>query len=118
MKVRAVHSFVKGRQLRAIIGDEDGEQACRFRSTRVLADEVFAAGRLTWNGRGLLAGEARRSRAGTAKVRLRLTRRARAELRASGALTTSVRLSFVSAAGDEVERVTRVTFRVAAKKGR
>ncbi len=64
MKVRAVHSFVKGRQLCAIIGDEDGEQACRFRSTRVLADEVFAAGRLekalaglvdfSWPGRRIL----------------------------------------------------------------
>src|ERR1700757_506496 len=46
LKTRAVHSFVKGRQLCAIIGDEDGEQACRLRSTPVLADEVFAAGRL------------------------------------------------------------------------
>jgi hypothetical protein len=46
LEARAVYSFVKGRQLCAIIGDEDGEQACRLRRTRVLADEVFAAGRL------------------------------------------------------------------------
>jgi len=79
---------------------------------------LFAAGRLTWSGRGLQAGEVRRSRAGTYRVRLRLTRRARAQLRASGALTTLVHLTFVSAGGDEVERTTRVTFRVAARKGR
>jgi len=80
--------------------------------------KLFTAGRLTWSGRGLRAGGVRRSRGGTYRVRLRLTRRAHAQLWASGALTTSVRLRFVSAGGDEVERTTRVTFRVAAKKGR
>jgi hypothetical protein len=79
---------------------------------------LFAAGRLTWSGRGLRAGAVRRSRAGTYSVRLRLTRRARAQLRASGALRTSVHLTFVSTGGDEVKRTTRVTFRVAARKGR
>jgi hypothetical protein len=79
---------------------------------------LFAVGRLSWSGRGLRAGRATRSRAGMYRVRLRLTRRARGQLRVSGALTTSVHLTFVSAGGDEVNRTTRVTFRVAARKGR
>jgi hypothetical protein len=83
-----------------------------------LSVRLFAAGRLSWGGRGLRAGAVRRSRAGSYRVRLRLTRRARAQLRASGALRTSVHLTFVSAGGDEVRRTTRVTFRVAARKGR
>jgi hypothetical protein len=84
----------------------------------LLAVKLFAAGRLTWSGRGLRAGAIRRGRAGRYDVRLRLGRRARAHLRATGAYTTSVHLRFVSAGGDEVERTTRVTFRVAARKGR
>jgi hypothetical protein len=89
------------------------------RGTRgLLPVRLFGAGRLTWSGRGLLAGEVRRSRGGTYRARLRLTRRARAQLRASGTFATSVHLTFVSAGGAEVERTTRVTFRVAAKKGR
>jgi hypothetical protein len=84
----------------------------------LLPVKLFAAGRLTWSGRGLRAGAIRRSRAGWATVRLRLGRRARAQLRASGTYTTSVRLRFISAGGDEVKHTTRVTFRVAARKGR
>src|ERR1700684_3545595 len=38
--------FVVGRQFRAVVGDEHGEQARRFRRAGVLADEVFTAGRL------------------------------------------------------------------------
>jgi hypothetical protein len=79
---------------------------------------LFVAGRLTWSGRGLLGGKVRRDSAGTYRVRLRLTRRSRALVRASGVLRTSVHFTFVSTGGDEVKRTTRVTFRVAAKKGR
>ena len=39
-------SLVKGRQLCAVVGDEDGEQARGLRSTRIFADEMFTAGRL------------------------------------------------------------------------
>jgi hypothetical protein len=84
----------------------------------LLPVRLFVGGRLAWGGRGLRAGSVRLGRAGTYEVRLRLGKRARAQLRASGSYTTAVRLSFVSADGDEVRRTTRVTFRVAAKKGR
>jgi hypothetical protein len=84
----------------------------------LLRIKLFTAGRLTWSGRGLRAGSTRRSRAGTYEVRLVLGRHARARLRAAGVYTTSVHLTFVSAGGDELKRTTRVTFRVAAKKGR
>jgi Tol biopolymer transport system component len=87
-------------------------------ATGSLPVRLFAAGRLTWSGRGLRHGASRYSRAGSFEVRLRLGRRARVHLRASGTYTTSVRLRFVSAGGVEVERTTRVTFRVAARKGR
>jgi hypothetical protein len=87
-------------------------------ATGLLRVELFAAGRLSWSGRGLRAGSIRRGRGGAYEVELRLSRRARARLRASGVFTTSVHLRFVSAGGDEVRRATRVTFRVAARKGR
>jgi hypothetical protein len=94
-------------------------QRIRFRgASGLLPVRLFAAGRLAWSGRGLRAGAIRRSRAGSYEVRLSLKRGARAQLRATGIYTTSVRLTFVSADGDGVERTTRVTFRVAAKKGR
>jgi hypothetical protein len=83
-----------------------------------LAVKLFVAGRLAWSGRGLRAGSVRRGRGGTYEVRLRLSRRARARLRVSGVYTTSVHFTFVSVGGDEVKRATRVTFRVAARKGR
>jgi hypothetical protein len=93
-------------------------QRIRLRgASGLLPVRLFAAGRLAWSGRGLRAGSIRRSRAGSYEVRLRLKRRARAQLRASGSLTTSVRLTFLSAGGDEVRRTARVTFRVAARKG-
>jgi hypothetical protein len=38
-------SFFKSRELRAVIGDENGEQTRGLRCTRILAYEVFAAGR-------------------------------------------------------------------------
>src|SRR6266851_2325702 len=38
--------FVEGGQLRAVIGDEDGEQAGRRRLAGILADEMLAARRL------------------------------------------------------------------------
>jgi hypothetical protein len=84
----------------------------------MLPVRLFAAGRLTWSGRGLRSGSIRPSSAGAYEVRLRLKRAARAQLRATGLYTTLVRLSFVSASRDEAERTTRVTFRAAAKKGR
>jgi len=84
----------------------------------LLRVRLFAAGRLAWSGRGLRAGSISRGRAGRYSVRLRLHQRARAHLRASGVVTTSVHLTFVSVGGDEVKRTTRVTFRVAARKGR
>ena len=84
----------------------------------LLRVRLFAAGRLAWSGRGLRSGSIRRSRAGTYEVRLVLGSHARARLRASGRYRTSLRLTFVSASGDEVTHTTRVTFRVAAKKGR
>ena len=41
------HSFLlERRQLRAIIGDENRQQACGLRRARILADEMLAAGRL------------------------------------------------------------------------
>src|SRR5262245_57648041 len=43
---RLVRSLVDGGQPRAVIGDVDCEQACRFGRARVLADEMLAAGRL------------------------------------------------------------------------
>jgi len=83
----------------------------------LLRVRLFAAGRLAWSGRGLRAGSISR-RAGRYGVRLRLSRRGRAQLRASGVFRTSVHLTFVSVGGDEVKRTTRVTFRVAERKGR
>jgi len=88
------------------------------RASGLLRVKLFAAGRLTWSGRGLRAGSLRRGKSGTSEVRLRLRRHARTQLSASGVYTTSVRLMFVSASGDEVKRTTRVTFKVVAKKGR
>jgi hypothetical protein len=83
-----------------------------------LSVKLFAGGRLAWSGRGLQAGSIRRGRSGTVEVRLRLSRRARLRLRASGVYTTTIHFTFVSVGGDEVKRATRVTFRVAARKGR
>ena len=37
-------SLIEGRQLRAVIGNEDSEQACRLRCARILADEMLTAG--------------------------------------------------------------------------
>jgi hypothetical protein len=81
--------------------------------------KLFAGGRLAWSGRGgLRAGSIRRGRGGTVEVGLRLSRRARMRLRAFGVYTTTIHFTFVSVGGDEVKRATRVTFRVAARKGR
>lgn len=79
---------------------------------------LTTGGTLVWSGRGLRAGSIRSGRSGTYVVRLRLGRRARTQVRVSGRYTTSVHLRFISASGDEVERTTRVTFRVVARKGR
>jgi hypothetical protein len=86
-------------------------------SVGLLRVRLSMAGRLTWRGRGLRSGTVRRTRSGAVVVRLRLTRRARARLRASGVFRTSVRLT-LSSPGGRVSRTTRVTFRAAAKKGR
>lgn len=79
--------------------------------------KLTARGTLKWSGKGLRSGSVKRSRAGTVVLRLRLTRRARAHLRTAGSYTTSLHLTLTSANVD-VGRTTRVTFRVAAKKGR
>jgi hypothetical protein len=76
-------------------------------------------GTLTWSGRGLRSGSIRRGKGGIYHVRLRLGRRARTQLRVSASYTTSVHLRFISAGGgDQTKRITRVTFRALARKGR
>ena len=78
---------------------------------------LTAAGTLAWQGRGLRSGSVKRTRAGALVLRLRLARRARAQLRTLGTYTTSVRLTLTSA-GEDVSRTTRVTFKAAATRGR
>jgi hypothetical protein len=75
-------------------------------------------GRLRWSGRGVKAGSVRRSRSGHYTVRVRLDRRARAQLRRTGRYVTRVRLTYVLTDGGSVSSTIRVTFRAAAKKGR
>jgi hypothetical protein len=78
---------------------------------------LLVPGTLKWSGRGLRSGSAKR-RAGPVRLSVRLTRRARAQLRTRGAYRTTIRLTLVQADGAEVTGATRVTFRVTANKGR
>jgi hypothetical protein len=87
-------------------------------ATGAVAVKLTSAGRLTWRGRGLRAGSLRAGHRGTYKVQLRLRKHARARLSTVGSYRTSVRLTFTSTSGDRVTRTTRVTFNVAARKGR
>ncbi len=60
-------SLIEGCQLRAVIGDEDSEQARRLRCARILADEMLTSGWLEeafaglvdfdWSGRGVLGSD-------------------------------------------------------------
>ena len=78
----------------------------------------LAAGTLRWSGKGLRAGSTRHGRAGTYRIRLLLSKHARAQIAKRGRFDTTIRLTFLGADGAEVTRTARVTFRAAAKKGR
>lgn len=79
---------------------------------------LLAPGTLEWSGKGLRSGSTKRGRAGTARLSLRLTRRARTELGRKGRYQTTLHVTLVQAGGAEVSTATRVTFRATAKKGR
>jgi len=79
---------------------------------------LLVPGTLEWRGRGLKAGSAKRARAGTAHISLRLTRAARAQLRKKGTYQTTLHVTLVQSGGAEVSAATRVTFRATPKKGR
>jgi len=88
-----------------------------FRGTVGLLRVRAARGRIAWNGRGLASGKLRRTSPGTAKLRLRLAKRARAQLRRSGRYSTVVRLRFRAGDGRTASRTVRLTFRAATKNG-
>ena len=75
------------------------------------------AGTLSWHGRGVLSGSVRHG-SGSVTVRVRLDRRARAQLKKKGRYVTRVRLTLIQKDRARVSGVVRVTFRAAAKKGR
>lgn len=76
-----------------------------------------AAGTLSWRGSGVPLGSAK-PRSGAFTIRVRLNRRARAQLTTKGRYVTRVRLTLVLSDGTRVSGIVRVTFRAAAKKGR
>jgi len=84
----------------------------------VLRVKLSAAGRIAWRGRGLLSGSLRRGSAGTAKLHLRLGKRARLRLEGAGRYTTMVRLTFRAADGGKATKTVRVTFKKQQQKGR
>jgi Tol biopolymer transport system component len=89
-----------------------------FRGTAgLLSVRLARAGRISWGGRGLASGALVRGSRGTAKLRLRLAKRARAQLRRSGRYTTVVRLRFRAGDGRRASRSVRLTFRAAARNG-
>jgi len=88
-----------------------------FRGTVGLLRVRLARGRIAWNGRGLASGTLRRASPGTAKLRLRLAKRARTQLERSGRYTTVVRLRFRAGDGRTASRSVRLTFRAATKSG-
>lgn len=83
-------------------------------SSGLLSVKLSPAGRIAWSGRGLASGSLRRASAGTAGLRLRLGKSARAALARSGHYTTTVRLTFHAADGTATTTV-HVTFRGAGK---
>jgi hypothetical protein len=84
----------------------------------LLSVKLSAAGRIAWRGRGLASGSLRRGSAGTAKLRLRLGKSARARLTRSGRYTTAVRLTFLAADGGKATSIVHVTFKTQQRKGR
>lgn len=76
-----------------------------------------AAGTLSWRGSGVQSGSAKHG-SGSVTVRVRLDRRARAQLKRKGRYVTRVRLTLVQKDGTRASGIVRVTFRAAAKKGR
>jgi|GEM_PF-1186933 len=88
-----------------------------FRGTVGLLRVRLARGRIAWNGRGLASGTLRRTSPGTARLRLRLAKRARVQLKRSGRYSTVVRLRFRAGDGRTASRSVRLTFRAATKNG-
>jgi len=88
-----------------------------FRGAVGLLRVRVARGRIAWSGRGLASGALRRTSAGTAKLRLRLAKRARTQLKRSGRYTTVVRLRFRAGDGRTASRTVRLTFRATTKNG-
>jgi len=88
-----------------------------FRGTVGLLRVRLARGRIAWNGRGLTSGTLRRGSPGAAKLRLRLAKRARTQLKRSGRYTTVVRLRFRAGDGRTASRTVRLTFRAAIRNG-
>jgi hypothetical protein len=81
----------------------------------LLSIELGAAGRVTWRGRGLTSGSLRRGSAGQAKLRLRLSRGARVQLKRSGSYRTTVHLSFRAGDGSKATGRVRITFQATGK---
>jgi hypothetical protein len=77
---------------------------------------LLAPGTLRWRGSGLRSGSVHRRGAGAARLALRLTSRARAQLRRHGRYQTTVHVTLVGSDGVRVAGAARVTFRVTAKK--
>ena len=88
-----------------------------FRGTVGLLRVRLARGRIAWNGRGLASGTLRRGSPGTTKLRLRLAKRARTQLKRSGRYTTVVRLRFRAGDGRTATRSVRLTFRATTRNG-
>ena len=94
------------------------QRATFHHASASLRVRLLVPGTLEWHGRGLRSGSAKRARAGTARVSLRLTQAARAKLRRTGTYQTTLRVTLVQSGGAEVSAATRVTFRATPKKGR
>jgi hypothetical protein len=82
-----------------------------------LSVRITAPGTIQWSGKGLRSGSVKRSRAGKARLSLHLTRRARAQLRASGRYVTSLKVTLRVADGSRQRASVRLTFKLAARKG-
>jgi hypothetical protein len=76
-----------------------------------------SGGRLSWVGGGVRRGSRRFARAGTYRLRLSLTPRARKRLERRGSYRARPRLSFVPGAGSRSRTTASLTFTV-SKKGR
>jgi hypothetical protein len=75
-----------------------------------IAVRVSGSGRLAWTGAGIHSGRRGVGRAGTVRVRLALTRKARAQLRQTGAYRVRVRLRFNATRGGRSVATARLTF--------